>query len=697
MKRFAILILTTVLAANVFANIPSGTTIYLDCSQHWCCYATYMLRSDDLGICKKMTPVPGVAGLYSYKVPRSIGNNLIFAATDEVFTSTDINRNYGDFDNFRTTFGSTATPYCIVKENGCEWAAEPLAQAGTGIEEAQLNLVYNCATESYSANVFVRFEGRPCALKISSLLMDKAKIVKAPVSPYSFDLPLEVANGQTVTATVGIYSDKTATALLEERPLTATATGTDCAQTRSLTFCQNDKAVLTASVAGELYEWVSDDPEINGATTRSVTISTENLGQYHYACTTYQTNIVAENNLMAGGDFEREGIGFSSEYSYAGMNIVNYDYAGGGNNVYTLTQNVSTFWRDFASITPHTGQYYGFFDANDHGYAWKAETMSSTGNHNQDNPNLIIQAGKQYYFSYWTAFPNKEESQFFNGITATLQFKIAYTDATTGERHELNLGEPYTLTNEDHEWHQQSIVWTAPANSADVMIGVYDEESDWHGNDFCLDDIMFQTVSTAESKVAFVDQFEVTIRTCGTEPERECPEVIEETTDKTIYAQELPFVWSWQDEPIEQAGQYVVIERTTDGQCDSVKHILNLEVVECEVEVYKKWNDFLFVNNAQAQYTTYQWYRNGEPIEGANAQYYRADEVDEAVYYVVINDTIRSCETTLQEATLSAPLNPAPNNQAVIATKVYVVSPTFQIVTTIYEDGTTQSVKQVIL
>ena len=153
-------------------------------------------------------------------------------------------------------------------------------------------------------------------------------------------------------------------------------------------------ATLTASLEGDIYEWSSTDPAVNGANTRSVKIPTDNLGKYTYSVKTYQINIVVENNLMAGGDFENEGIGFSSDYYYVGKDVV-ANYGSHGQDVYTLTQDVSQFWRDFASVKAHGGKYYGFFDAESKGYAWKAETNSSEGIHSQDNPNLQIRKGQK--------------------------------------------------------------------------------------------------------------------------------------------------------------------------------------------------------------------------------------------------------------------------------------------------------------
>ena len=166
------------------------------------------------------------------------------------------------------------------------------------------------------------------------------------------------------------------------------------------------------------------------------------------------------------------------------------------------------------------------------------------------------------------------------------------------------------------------------------MIAVYDTVTSWRGNDFCLDDIMFQNVSYSETNVAFTDYFEVTVRDC-----------------------DLP-------EP-------------------------------CAVPVYRKWNDFLFVDNSDSIYTEYQWYCNGKAIEiGGNAQYYRISEPNDTdEYYVLLNGSIKSCSTTIANADKSVDSKPYPTKQ-MVAKRVYVLSPDFRLVVTYFDDGSTETEKQ---
>ncbi len=64
--------------------------------------------------------------------------------------------------------------------------------------------------------------------------------------------------------------------------------------------------------------------------------------------------------------------------------------------------------------------------------------------------------------------------------------------------------------------------------------------------------------------------------------------------------------------------------------------------------IYRKWNDVLFIDNndkngypdplTDRQFVTYQWYKNEQPIEGANEQYYQEEGGLNGIYYAVITD-----------------------------------------------------------
>lgn len=74
--------------------------------------------------------------------------------------------------------------------------------------------------------------------------------------------------------------------------------------------------------------------------------------------------------------------------------------------------------------------------------------------------------------------------------------------------------------------------------------------------------------------------------------------------------------------------------------------------------VYQKWNDILYVDNnpgngrptaeGDLRFVGFQWYKDGQPIEGATSQYYQEEFGLNGVYYVILTDedgnVYRSCD-----------------------------------------------------
>ncbi|HCS87451.1 MAG TPA: hypothetical protein DIW30_03250, partial [Bacteroidales bacterium] len=121
----------------------------------------------------------------------------------------------------------------------------------------------------------------------------------------------------------------------------------------------------------------------------------------------------------------------------------------------------------------------------------------------------------------------------------------------------------------------------------------------------------------------------------------------------------------------------------------------------CTVQIYRKWNDFLFVDNKEGNYHSFQWYKNGEPIPGATGQYYRADPVPSASdeFYVVLNNDlgdVESCHTTFEDASPSAVLYPATNTRTLVASRLYPISTHISLLVNTYSDGSVEAEKQLI-
>lgn len=517
-----------------------------------------------------------------------------------------------------------------------------------------------------------------------------------------------------------------------------------------------------------------------------------------YTCQLISTEVKAENNLMANGDFETNPpSNFTSDYKYAGWDPYQYysDH-GGASNLYAITHDATYFWKDFAQVTPHGGQYFALFDAGTSGDAWRASTA--------DNPNLIIEKDSIYLFSYYAAYPNQKA----NNSPAELQFVIICKDAN-GKKQTFNLGNVHKLgqTSPLNAWELREERWKAPFSSNDVTISVYDKNTDSGGNDFCLDDIMFQNTSYIEQKIIKTYIFHLEV--CNNPP---CDDpVVHTKEDTTVYEKDLPIVWhgiefteatedtvdvydettgcltdryiysltikpmdppcpelkdsireltvcdtlmpyTWEGHEFTQADIYSYIEQSPRG-CDSIRHVLILYVEKCcptpliesdqlticsnelpytwhnilftaaadsvienyderdcllsrytyrltvrqGVEMYAKWTDVIFVRNIDSLYTAYQWYQNGQPIDGATEQFYHDPNGLTGRYHCVMQTrnggSEETCPATFQDLDRSAEHNPGDAPKQLVAQRTYNIGTHLQIIVSVFEDNSTTAEK----
>ena len=160
-----------------------------------------------------------------------------------------------------------------------------------------------------------------------------------------------------------------------------------------------------------------------------------------------------------------------------------------------------------------------------------------------------------------------------------------------------------------------------------------DSQNSTEGNDFCLDDIMFQTLSYSSSTVLFTDSF----------------------------------------------------------------------IVKVNAGIFRKWDDFLFVDNSDSLYTTFQWYVNGKTIAGATEQYYRipgeVNNTDE--YYCIVNagtdSEVELCHTTVANAQPSNEIYPYQPQKQEVARRAYALTPEVRVVVITYSDGTCDIEKQLVI
>lgn len=647
MKKIYSLVLMSLVTVNLFAaRIPVGSVVYLDVSQEWCCRATYAVCTNENGsnAARVMQKVADKEGVYSFTVPQKMAtygglqDNFRFGYSDTRYT-----RDQGSWESFYTKQPSgnwsEDKPYYIVTDEtgGGYWAAQPVSSGVTELDSVVVSTPFSCIDSTYDVMVSVYFKGAPCSIKLTGDQWPSGYHTTSIRKPLVVQLKgIKEEEGTQHSVSVTLYRDKNSSDVIATETKNYVSPTLDCEEEYDLgDQCTNEELELSTEVEGEVYKWST------GETTQSITV-TPVMGEQTYTVEVYNPVLQPEQNLMANGDFESDPpIGFTSDYKYVGWDPSGYysDH-GGESNLYAITKNAAIFWSDFASIKPHGGEYFALFDADQHGYAWKATT--------DNNPNLKIQKDSVYLFSYWAAYPNKSKGN----NPAILEFEIKYKDAE-GVMHEQKLGQQYKLGQEEelNAWYQQTVSWKAPCDANYVEIAVKDvnNTTEYIGNDFCLDDIMFQQASVRNMRLAFREIFHVNGIDCETPTPPDPP---------------------------------------VDPECD-------------DNWLRTKWNDVIFVDNSAGEFVRYQWLVNGEEIEGATEQFYQApqsisgsEDLYQAKMWKADGTYILSCPKTFGEINRSNteyPYRPA----QVQARRVHIIGSHFRIIETIYEDGKVEAVKEV--
>jgi len=311
-------------------------------------------------------------------------------------------------------------------------------------------------------------------------------------------------------------------------------------QVHVISACVDSPAITLKSSCStaDYYVWTD-----GVSTTDSYSFNPTAEGQFTYGVHAYGTQIDTANNLMANGSFENGYTDFTSDFKAITKNgskvldptdVYNNKYDNGTDygKYYAISSKASNFWpgdkstNGYYPINAQNGTYFLVVDASDEGYAWRARTG--------DNPNLKIEKGKTYLFSCWVAFPNKKDQ--FDDPIAKLQFYIGYRDVYATDQVQP-LGEAFSalplaqgqkpgdISEADrYKWRQHYVVWTATFTSMDdAVIGVknvtkYDKPEDkGKGNDFCLDNIVFQLVDSTRKELA-ADSFVVNVEECSCIP-----------------------------------------------------------------------------------------------------------------------------------------------------------------------------------
>ena len=650
--RYLLLLMLLGAWLNSFAKtIPAGSTIYLVPGSAWGCKATYVIYCSGWNPqgYQIFSPVAGKPGVYQCVLKKAISSNLYFGASDQVKTS-DGTGWIGDFcGNYKYETSqdgwSTATPCWTIKSitGAGAWEEVPdvSSEDAAVIQSFTYDIAASCVSETYTLTINASFIGDVCSFKLTGTQFARDIIRSNASSPITYtikNLPITETSTQE-SVTLSLCSDGAGSSVIVSQTIDYMTPNLDCEHLHdTIEVCEGEAdVILTASFDGDAYLWS------NGETTKSISVSADVTETYTVEI--YQMTHSVKDNLMANGDFEtvpsgnNAPDGFTSSYNYVGEFDPSQYYSGHGGaaNLFAITHNANYFWRDFADIDPHGGNYYALFDAGTSGYAWKATTA--------DNPNLMVEKDSIYIFSYWAAYPNLMP----DNSPAQLQFRISIVDEN-GNTKTQDLGSVYILGQELdlNDWYYQEVTWKAPSNSSKVTISVEDLNGASGGNDFCLDDIIFQRRTAGKNVLAQKDIFPVKSKDC----------------------------------------------KDPDPDPDP----------ECKKLIYRKWDDVLFVSNENNEYTGYQWYCDGVAVEGATHQdFYTGSplENDGHTYYVVVTKSDgtkeASCPVSFSDSTPSSPLNPGNHESVPYRVRHIFVGPHVEIIETIYENGNKEIQKRIVL
>ncbi len=310
--------------------------------------------------------------------------------------------------------------------------------------------------------------------------------------------------------------------------------------------CLDSTRVLSSAYDDHEYLWLPDSLYSQTFTYHAVEERTDT-----FTCYVYLPEHLISQNLMSNGDFENytdyrtAPTGFTSDYEYLpfdpkGTNLYDDPRFQGKSGVYLLSENAQHTWRDYANVSAHSGKLFAMFDAARSGYAWKARTT--------ENPGLELIGGKRYVFSYWAADLNQPNQR---DHPAELQFSINYRDADGTMKKEY-LGSVLKL-GQDNEWHYSKTYWTAPVSSDYIEIGVEDLNTYYGaGNDFGLDDIIFQLVEVEDSRKVAEQIFIVNAQNCS------CEDLVYAKWDDVLFVSNVDslftaYQWLLDGQPIEGA------------------------------------------------------------------------------------------------------------------------------------------------
>lgn len=364
---------------------------------------------------------------------------------------------------------------------------------------------------------------------------------------------------------------------------TFNVSATDCHSTTEhpeVTLCLGQEVTLTPTFVADDYEWTLPD----GTTLRapSITASYDEATTKVFKCTAIKrANTegapILLYNMLDNGDFEdiqyetsllEDGTilvtyhGFTSDYD---CNVENEPIFPGKSQgqphsgAYFLTNQGklnSITHPDYITPGPDGGQYFMECDGGE----------VSTGAYMATLIAPIVQ-GKEYQFAY-SACSHADDNY------AKIRFTIEYNG------NEIDLISTQTINQAAWTQYGAGIYWVAPENCEQAFIRLYNECTDPIGNDFALDNIMFQEVcrnANTEEIILHEETFTYTWGDCTTEEYWEV-EFLKDT-ETTILTHKTGDSYKWLDQdgnelldengqPITSRSLNIVADKTQKYTCE---------------------------------------------------------------------------------------------------------------------------------
>lgn len=288
--------------------------------------------------------------------------------------------------------------------------------------------------------------------------------------------------------------------------------------------CSGKNIKLNSVKSGENYsfKWST------GETTDSITVIMGETKQVVTCTVTKLARPTLENNLISNGGFENVTracpyMGFISKYECYGVDKP-FDYSKSYRGFYKIASK-----NNFYNVNPANGKYMLECDGDyNRKVAWSASTS--------DNPNLKVEKGKRYQFSYKAANGNST-------YRSVLIFSIKYNGKT-------DLLVPARILPTDRNWHNygDGCYWTAPEDCDNVELILEDNCHTDTGNDFFLDDIMFQPLQESVNLVA-EETYTLTPKDCSPKVVEDC-EGANVTLESEVSGTDYLYEWKKGDKVI---------------------------------------------------------------------------------------------------------------------------------------------------